>query len=93
MNVTVHVHVMPLKDLLDPQGKAVLGGLSNLGISGVQDVRIGKRITLQIEANDLEQARAIADLLGMQAAGADLRSLAPPRPILTHARHGGVVGG
>jgi len=66
MNVTVHVHVMPLKDLLDPQGKAVLGGLSNLGISGVQDVRIGKRITLQIEANDLEQARTIADACAKQ---------------------------
>ncbi|MFM7672236.1 MAG: phosphoribosylformylglycinamidine synthase subunit PurS [Bacteroidota bacterium] len=66
MNVTVHVHVMPLKDLLDPQGKAVMGGLSNLGISGVQDVRIGKRITLQIEAADPEQARSIADACAKQ---------------------------
>ena len=35
---------MPLKELLDPQGKAVLGGLQNLGIKTVQDVRIGKTI-------------------------------------------------
>lgn len=66
MNFTVHVHVMPLKDLLDPQGKAVMGGLSNLGINGVQDVRIGKMITLQVDAADQEQARAIADSCAKQ---------------------------
>ncbi len=52
---------MPLKDLLDPQGKAVMGGLKNLGISSVQDVRIGKHITLDIEANTEEKARQIAE--------------------------------
>lgn len=66
MNFTVHVHIMPLKDLLDPQGKAVMGGLSNLGINGVQDVRIGKKITLQVDAADQEQARAIADSCAKQ---------------------------
>ena len=35
---------MPLKDLLDPQGKAVLGGLQNLWLQAVSDVRIGKHI-------------------------------------------------
>ena len=44
MNFSVQVKVMPLKELLDPQGKAVLGGLQNLGIKTVQDVRIGKII-------------------------------------------------
>ena len=48
----VQIKVMPLKDLLDPQGKAVLGGLHNLGMTGVKDVRVGKQITLQIEAAD-----------------------------------------
>lgn len=52
---------MPLKELLDPQGKAVLGGLGNLGLSGVQDVRIGKNIQLQIDAASAEAALAIAD--------------------------------
>ncbi|RYD97751.1 MAG: phosphoribosylformylglycinamidine synthase subunit PurS [Sphingobacteriales bacterium] len=61
MNYTIQVNVMPLKDLLDPQGKAVLNGLSNLGLKGVGDVRIGKRITLQIEADSEEAARAIAE--------------------------------
>ena len=57
----VQIKVMPLKDLLDPQGKAVLGGLHNLGMSGIQDVRVGKHITLQIEAVDQAAARTIAE--------------------------------
>jgi phosphoribosylformylglycinamidine synthase len=61
MNFTVEIKIMPLKELLDPQGKAVLGGLSNLGIKSVNDVRIGKHIQLQIEAASEEEARSIAD--------------------------------
>ena len=52
---------MPLKYLLDPQGKAVLGGLLNLGLQGVEEVRIGKHITLQIEAQNEEAAKAVAE--------------------------------
>lgn len=61
MKYSVQVHVMPLKELLDPQGKAVLGGLKNLGLTGVEDVRVGKHISLQIEAASEDEARAIAD--------------------------------
>lgn len=61
MSYTVQIKVMPLKELLDPQGKAVMGGLENLGISGVQDVRIGKHITLQIEAASEADAKSIAE--------------------------------
>jgi phosphoribosylformylglycinamidine synthase len=57
----VAINVMPLKDLLDPQGKAVMGGLHNLGLTSVQDVRIGKRITMEIEANSGEAATKIAE--------------------------------
>ena len=49
------------QDLLDPQGKAVLGGLANLGISEVKDVRVGKHITLSVEAASAEEAKAIAE--------------------------------
>jgi len=52
---------MPLKELLDPQGKAVMSGLQNLGMNNVSDVRIGKNITLQVEAASPEQARQIAE--------------------------------
>lgn len=61
MTFTAHINVMPLKELLDPQGKAVMGGLKNLGISQVHDVRIGKHITLQIEATSAEEAKTLAE--------------------------------
>ncbi len=61
MTYNVQIKVMPLKDLLDPQGKAVLGGLKNLGITAVEDVRIGKHITLQVEAETEAAAKAFAD--------------------------------
>jgi phosphoribosylformylglycinamidine synthase subunit PurS len=56
MNYTVQIKVMPLKELLDPQGKAVMGGLKSLGLDNVEDVRIGKNITLQVNANSPEEA-------------------------------------
>lgn len=52
---------MPLKELLDPQGKAVMGGLQNLGLKTVSDVRIGKNISLVVEADSSEQAKQIAE--------------------------------
>jgi phosphoribosylformylglycinamidine synthase PurS subunit len=61
MTFSVLVKVMPLKELLDPQGKAVMGGLQNLGIRSVSDVRIGKSISLQIEAGSADEARQIAE--------------------------------
>lgn len=61
MNYTAHITIMPLKELLDPQGKAVMGGLSNLGLGAISDVRIGKHITLQVNAADADAAKAIAE--------------------------------
>ncbi len=52
---------MPLKELLDPQGKAVMSGLGNLGLKKIEDVRVGKNITLQIEAGTEEEARQAAE--------------------------------
>jgi phosphoribosylformylglycinamidine synthase len=52
---------MPLKELLDPQGKAVLGGLKNLGLGAIEDVRVGKHISLQVEAASEEEARSLAE--------------------------------
>jgi phosphoribosylformylglycinamidine synthase PurS subunit len=61
MTFSVQVKVMPLKELLDPQGKAVMGGLKNLGLDSVHEVRIGKNINLQIEAESPEQAKNLAE--------------------------------
>ena len=61
MIFSAEVKVMPLKELLDPQGKAVMTGLQNLGIKNISDIRIGKHINLQIEAATKEQAFSIAE--------------------------------
>jgi phosphoribosylformylglycinamidine synthase len=61
MTYTVQIKVMPLKELLDPQGKAVMGGLENLGLSGVEDVRVGKNITLLVNADSAEKAKLVAE--------------------------------
>jgi phosphoribosylformylglycinamidine synthase len=61
MTYTVQIKVMPLKELLDPQGKAVLGGLGNMGLHNIQDVRIGKNISLQVEAASEEAAKLVAE--------------------------------
>jgi phosphoribosylformylglycinamidine synthase len=61
MNFLAEIKIMPLIELLDPQGKAVLGGLANLGIKNVEDVRIGKHIQLHVNADSAEEAKAIAE--------------------------------
>ena len=50
------IDVMPKKEILDPQGKAVTGSMKNLGLPEIQNVRIGKHITLEIEAENEEAA-------------------------------------
>lgn len=45
----VVVDVMPKPEILDPQGKAVLGALPRLGFQGVRDVRQGKRFELALD--------------------------------------------
>lgn len=61
MTYAVHINVMPLKELLDPQGKAVLSGLKNLGLKNIDDVRVGKHITLQVDAASETEAKSIAE--------------------------------
>ena len=42
--------------VLDPQGKAVHHGLDTLGFKGINDVRVGKQIVLDIDSDDEEKA-------------------------------------
>ncbi len=56
MKFKVSVNVMPLKTLLDPQGKAVQNIIKNQGHTSVDNVRIGKHITFEIEADSEEEA-------------------------------------
>ena len=58
------VTVMPRAGVLDPQGQAVQGALAQLGFAGVDGVRIGKRIELEIAGDDpAGQARAMCEQL------------------------------
>ena len=61
MKFRAHIDVMPRPELLDPQGKATTLGLQNLGFEEVDGLRIGKHITLEIEAKDAAQAEARVD--------------------------------
>jgi phosphoribosylformylglycinamidine synthase subunit PurS len=52
------IDVMPKKEILDPQGKAVTGSMKNLGLAEIHNVRIGKHVSLEIEAENAETAHA-----------------------------------
>ncbi len=54
----VVVDVMPKPEILDPQGKAVLGALPRLGFAGVADVRQGKRFELELEGEITDEVLA-----------------------------------
>ncbi|MEE2931488.1 MAG: phosphoribosylformylglycinamidine synthase subunit PurS [Bacteroidota bacterium] len=56
MKFKANINIMPLETLLDPQGKAVSANMKNVGINEVSNVRIGKHITLTIEATSKEEA-------------------------------------
>lgn len=55
------IKVMPLKELLDPQGKAVENSLHKLGFDHAAHVRIGKIITLKVDAPDKDAALTIVE--------------------------------
>ena len=57
MTYLAEIFVMPHRELLDPQGKAVRKNLPQVGVEGVEDVRIGKRIELRVAAETEAAAR------------------------------------
>lgn len=61
MKFIAEIDVMPLKALLDPQGKAVTGSMKNLGLPEITNVRIGKHITLEVEAASKDEASKKVD--------------------------------
>ncbi len=50
------IDIMPLKALLDPQGKAVSMSMKNIGLPEITQVRIGKHISLKVEAANKQEA-------------------------------------
>ncbi len=61
MKFLAEINVMPHKGLLDPQGKAVTNSLNANGFKQIENVRVGKRITLEIEAANEEEAKTIVE--------------------------------
>ena len=59
----VVVDVMPKPEILDPQGKAVLGALPRLGFTGVTEVRQGKRFEIEVEGEVTHEVRAQVEQL------------------------------
>jgi phosphoribosylformylglycinamidine synthase subunit PurS len=56
MKFRAEIDVMPHRALLDPQGKAVSQSMQNLHLPEISGVRIGKHISLEVEANSKEEA-------------------------------------
>lgn len=52
MKFIADIDVMPKKEILDPQGKAVTGSMKNLGLANIHNVRIGKHIQLEVDADN-----------------------------------------
>lgn len=63
MTFTANINIMPRPEILDPQGKATLHGLKNLGFEGMEALRVGRRVEVQIEAAD----KAAAELAVKEA--------------------------
>ena len=61
MKFLANINVMPQKALLDPQGRAVTGSMKNLNLPEIANVRIGKHITLEVEAGSKEVATEKVD--------------------------------
>jgi phosphoribosylformylglycinamidine synthase len=60
------VNVMPKAGILDPQGRAVEGSLGHLGVEGVSDVRVGRRVELTVDAAGELQAREVVERLARE---------------------------
>ena len=57
----LEVRVKPRPGLLDPQGKAIHHSLNSLGWDGVEDVRVGRAIYIDLEAGSSDEATAAVE--------------------------------
>ncbi len=61
MKFLVEIDIMPRKELLDPQGKAVTNGLHNIGFTSLDNVRVGKHINYEVESESETAAKEQAE--------------------------------
>ncbi len=83
---TAHINVMPRAEISDPQGQTVERTLPSIGFEGITGVRVGKRITLTVEAPDEESARRIMEEDPVIAGGYARGELRPFRVSLMRGR-------
>jgi phosphoribosylformylglycinamidine synthase PurS subunit len=57
MRYAAVVDVMPKPGIADPQGQTIEKALPALGYGGVAEIRVGKRIELELEADGPDEAR------------------------------------
>lgn len=57
MKFIAEIDIMPHRELLDPQGKAVVNNMKHLDLSGIHDVRIGRHVSMSLEAGSEAEAR------------------------------------
>lgn len=51
------IHITPRRGILDPQGKAVSDALHSLGFASVSEVRVGRYVVVDTEAESADAAR------------------------------------
>lgn len=61
MKFVAEIDIMPHRELLDPQGKTVVNNMKHLDLAGIHDVRIGRHVSMTLEAADEAQARQKVD--------------------------------
>ena len=60
------VNILPKDGILDPQGRAVEQSLPHLGLAGIGEVRVGRRVELAVDAPDAAAARALVEELARE---------------------------
>ncbi len=61
MKFIAEIDIMPHRELLDPQGKTVVNNMKHLDLAGIHDVRIGRHVSMTLDAADETQARQKVD--------------------------------
>ncbi len=61
MKYHAEITIMPLKALLDPQGKTITASMKNLDLPEIDNVRVGKHISLDVTAVSKEEAGQIVE--------------------------------
>ena len=61
MQFAAQVYVTLKPAVNDPQGNTVMSGLRTLGFSGVEEVHVGKFLTIRLDAADTQAAERQVD--------------------------------